>query len=435
MRGWNGLAGLAVLLVVTGCGGSPERANAGERQPEAREAAEAEGSDLDRPLDELAAARCEHGIPMYTCDECRYEVGFVKVAPDLVGPGKGIELATLARQPLMDAREATGEVVLNDGRAVWLSPRAPGVVRGIRVDIGEKVMAGQILYEVDSMELSEARATFVTARAELELAQATFARESDLFGRKICPEKDMLEAKASLQRAGAAERAARERLLRFGLANSELQSLPQEPPGPDSGLLAVRAPFAGTVLERALGLGALVNPGDRTLLVADTSRMWIQTALYEREVAAVLELQTRQDVRAEVTVPSYPGRSFPGVVERVAGTLDESTRTARARVVVDNPGNLLRAGMLARVRLLMPAVGDALAAPADAVLDDEGRQFVFVRWHEPYFVRRPVRTGRAWPGWVEISEGLSAGQEVVAHGAFLLKSDVLRSKMGAGCAD
>jgi RND family efflux transporter MFP subunit len=214
-----------------------------------------------------------------------------------------------------------------------------------------------------------------------------------------------------------------------------MQAILAQPPGPDSGLLAVRAPFAGTVLERALGLGAMVSPGDRTLLVADISRMWVQTALYEREVAAVLELQMRQEVRAEVTVPAYPGRSFPGVVERVAGTLDEATRTARARVVVDNPGNLLRAGMLARVRLLIPAVGETLAAPADAVLDDGGRQFVFVRWKEPYFVRRPVRPGRVWPGWVEITEGLSPGQEVVARGAFLLKSDVLRSKMGAGCAD
>ena len=403
--------------------------------PRPRAPREAKVADLDRSLDDLVAARCEHGIPTYTCDECRYEVGFVKVAPDLVGPGKGIELATLAPRPVMDAREATGEVALNDGRAVWLSPRATGVVRGIRVDIGEKVAAGQILYEVDSMELSEARAAFVSAGAELDLARATLARESELFERKICPEKDMIEARASFQRAGATERAARERLLRFGLSETELEALPEEPPRADSGLLAVRAPFAGTVLERALGLGALVTPGERTLLVADTSRMWVQTALYEREVAAVLELQTRQDVRAEVTVPSYPGRSFPGVVERVAGTLDEATRTARARVVVDNPGNLLRAGMLARVRLLMPALGEALAAPAEAVLDDGGRQFVFVRWREPYFVRRPVRTGRTWPGWVEISEGLTAGQELVARGAFLLKSDVLRSKMGAGCAD
>jgi cobalt-zinc-cadmium efflux system membrane fusion protein len=69
------------------------------------------------------------------------------------------------------------------------------------------------------------------------------------------------------------------------------------------------------------------------------------------------------------------------------------------------------------------------------VLEDEGRSFVFVHLQGEFYVRRPVTTGRTWAGWVEITQGLQPGQVVVAEGAFLLKSDVLRSKMGAGCAD
>ena len=401
--------------------------------PEPVHEAEAlERSDLDRSLDDLLAARCEHGIPAHTCGECRYEVGFVSVPAELIGPGKGIETATAALQPAVEAREAPGVVALNEERTVWLSPRAAGVVRTIRVDLGTHVAPGAVLYEVDCVELSEARAAFGRATAELELARATHARESDLFARKICPEKDLLEARAALGRAVAEERAAREQLLRFGLGEEGLVAVPS--PG-DSGLLAVRAPFAGTVLERSLSLGALVSPGDRTLLLADTSRLWVQTALYEREVAAVLGQPATQAVRAEVVVPSYQGRVFRGTVERVGGTLDEATRTARARVVVDNPGNLLRAGMTARVRLLFPSPARALAVPADAVLEDEGRRFVFVRYDATDFVRRPVTVGRAWTDWVEIVDGVESGQEVATHGAFLLKSDVLRSKMGAGCAD
>lgn len=429
------LVALAAGAVAAASGCGPPSPVAEPAHEHAHEAEAHELSDLDRPLDELLAARCEHDSPTHTCDECRYEVGFVKVAPELIGAGKGIETAAVSLRPVEEAREATGEVALNEERSVWLSPRAAGVVRSIRVDLGARVAAGAVLYEVDCMELSEARAAFVRAAAELELARATHARESDLFARKICPEKDMLEARAALERAAAEERAAREKLLRFGLGEAELAAAATAPPQGDSGLLAVRAPFAGTVLERSLSLGALVSPGDRTVLLADTSRMWVQTALYEREVAAVLGLQATQEVRAEVAVPSYQGRVFSGTVERVGGTLDEATRTARARVVVDNPGNLLRAGMTARVRLLVPAAAEALAVPADAVLEDEGRRFVFIRHDASYLVRRPVKVGRAWADWVEIAEGLSPGQEVATHGAFLLKSDVLRSKMGAGCAD
>ncbi|HPS80045.1 MAG TPA: efflux RND transporter periplasmic adaptor subunit, partial [Thermoanaerobaculaceae bacterium] len=332
MRAWYGPVGTLVVLALSGCGGGSNGAATGAGEAGAASAVEAKASDLDRPVDELAAARCEHGIAMHTCDECRYEVGFVKVARDLVGPGKGIETTVVSPRPVLEAREANGEVALDEERSVWLSPRAVGVVRSIRVDIGERVTAGQVLYEVDSMELSEARSAFVTASAELELGRATFARESDLYARKICPEKDRLEAKATFERAGAVERAARERLLRFGVVEPDIKAMLAEPPRADGGFLTVRAPFAGTVLERSLGLGALVSPGDRTLLMADTSRMWVQTALYEREVAAVLELQARGAVGAEVTVPSYPGRAFPGIVDRVGGTLDDATRTAHARV-------------------------------------------------------------------------------------------------------
>jgi cobalt-zinc-cadmium efflux system membrane fusion protein len=89
----------------------------------------------------------------------------------------------------------------------------------------------------------------------------------------------------------------------------------------------------------------------------------------------------------------------------------------------------------ARVELLLPEGGDAPAVPADAVLEDEGRAFVFVHHHGPYYVRRAVQPGREAGGWVEIAGDVAVGQTVVAEGSFLLKSDVLRSKMGAGCAD
>jgi cobalt-zinc-cadmium efflux system membrane fusion protein len=91
--------------------------------------------------------------------------------------------------------------------------------------------------------------------------------------------------------------------------------------------------------------------------------------------------------------------------------------------------------MFAKARLFVPTEAQALAVPKAALLEDEGRTFVFVRHHGEYFIRRPVAAGRALGDWVEVLQGLEEGQEVAAEGAFLLKSDVLRSKMGAGCAD
>jgi cobalt-zinc-cadmium efflux system membrane fusion protein len=152
-------------------------------------------------------------------------------------------------------------------------------------------------------------------------------------------------------------------------------------------------------------------------------------------LAGLLREQEKGTVLAHVEVPAYPGRNFSGRVERVSGVVDEATRTTRVRVVVENPEGLLRSGMFARVHLHENGSEQALAVPAEAVLEDEGRAFVFVPAEPPYFVRRPVLVGRAWDEWVEVTQGLADGDMVVSRGAFALKSDVLRSKMGAGCAD
>ncbi len=394
-----------------------------------------EVSDLDRPVEELMSERCEHGIPTYTCDECRYEVGIVKVSQDLIDADGPLGVARAEVRTATESEAHNGEVRLNEERAAYLSPRASGTVQSILVDLGARVRAGQVLFTVSSPEFAEARSAYVAARARLRLADATLERERDLFAKKVCPRKDLLEAEAEQQAAAATCQAARERLLACGSTDGEVEALTTAPSAP-GGPLPVRAPFDGTVLERNLSLGAAVEPGQPLLLLGNTAQMWVWTSLYERELAAVLEQQMRGPVAAHVEVPAYPGRGFPGRVERVGGTLDEATRTVRVRVVVDNAEGLLRAGMFARVYLLGPGAERVLSVPADAVLEDEGRAFVFVPTPAPpYYVRRPVATGRAGEGWVEVTGGLAEGDLVVSRGAFVLKSDVLRSKMGAGCAD
>jgi multidrug efflux pump subunit AcrA (membrane-fusion protein) len=136
-----------------------------------------------------------------------------------------------------------------------------------------------------------------------------------------------------------------------------------------------------------------------------------------------------------VRVQAYPERSFMGRLDLLGRAMDPATRTVKARIALDDPERLLRPGMFAQVELEIGPDRPALAVPASAVLSDEGREFVFVRYDAEYCVRRPVRSGSRWGDLVEIAEGLAPGQTVIAEGSFLLKSDVLRSKMGAGCAD
>lgn len=439
---WIALWALLVTAgsaMIVACDRGPAEATAHAHGAEDESiAAEGDGSeevsDLDLPVEELLAARCEHDIPTHACAECRYEVGVVEVSPDLLDADGPLDTARVALRVFSGTTAFNAEVRLNEERSAYLSPRAAGTIRSIDVDLGSRVHRGQVLFTVTSSEFAEARAEYIHARAGAKLAAANLERETDLNARKICPMKDVLEARAQDEQAQAAAASARERLLACGMTAEEIARV-GEGNGELGGVLSVTAPFDGTVLERNLGLGTAAEPGQRLLLIGDTSRMWVIASLYERELAAVLERQAQGEIRATVEVPAYPGRVFAGRVDRVSGTLDEATRTASARIVVENPDGLLRAGMFARVHLEGGGGARVPALPEEAVLEDEGRAFVFVPVDPPYFIRRPVTIGRAGDGWVEIAQGLTGGETVVARGAFMLKSDVLRSKMGAGCAD
>jgi cobalt-zinc-cadmium efflux system membrane fusion protein len=175
-----------------------------------------------------------------------------------------------------------------------------------------------------------------------------------------------------------------------------------------------------------------VASGHELITVSDLSEVWIWTVLREGDLPAVSGGTNGGRIPAEVRGPR--GKIHRGYMDVLSGTMDEKTRTVGARVVVANPDGELRPGMFVTVRFLLPGGRKVLAVPKVAVLSDEGRPFVFVHREGDFWIRRPVTLGRRLGDRVEI-RGLPAGQRIIADGSFLLKSDVLRKKLGAGCAD
>lgn len=394
-----------------------------------------EASDLDRPLDELFSATCEHAKKTFECDECRYEVGVVKVAPSILEGGL---LKTVEAGPrTVDAPVVlTGEVRFDERQVTHLAPRTDGVLGAIHVQLGDRVKAGQALFEVDSIALGDAQGEYLEARAARDLASRTLERQKALRREGVSAEREMLEAETAYESADIRVRSASERLLRLGLELSDLGAIGKAGRlGSARGRLVVRAPIEGRVADMHAVAGEAAKAGESVVVIGETDPVWVFADLYEDHLGAVAARVTAGPVSAAVSVKAYPGEAFPGSLDLLGTVMDEKSRTVKARVTVSNPDGKLRPGMFAQVRLGLPGEQQALSIPRSAVMQDEGRSFVFVPHDGDYWVRRPVRTGREWQGWVEVKEGIQAGQRVAANGAFLLKSDVLRSKMGAGCAD
>lgn len=415
------------LLAALACGGcareaaKDEAAVAKSEAPEAAEAAEA--SDLDRPVEALFEERCEHDMKMFACDECRYEVGVAR-APASLFEGGLMRQVKPVREAVRVPLALTGEVRFDDRRVAHLAPAAAGVVRRVAVTVGDRVRRGQVLVEIDSGEAAAAAAELREAQTLLALAEAQAERTQRLREQDIAAEKDFRAATQARDAARIRLEAARAQAARLGAGAGATAD-------EAAGKVALRASVDGTVLFLHAVAGEPARPEDVMATVGDVASVWVWADLYERDLSRLAPAP----LPATVRVRAWPEVDFAGTVDFISPSIDEASRTIKLRVSVPNPDHKLMTGMFAAVNVLLPGDAEALALPAAAVLEDEGRRFVFVLHHDDFYVRRPVTVGRAWGDRVEITGGLQGDETVVAEGAFLLKSDVLRSKMGAGCAD
>ncbi len=392
---------------------------------------EDEGSDLDRPVDELFTDSCEHSIETHTCDECRYEVGVVKATQDLFTGGL-MTTAVPKRQAIGVPLQLTGEVQFDQRRVARVSTQAGGIIREVHVNLGDQVKRYSRLLEIESVTVGEAQAAYLEARGMLELAERNRKRKADLRKEGISSEKGLLEAEQDLEVARIRADTALGTLVRLGMSESSAKSLTR---GGATGRLVLRAPVDGTVLEIDAVAGEVARSEESLATVGDNSAVWVWADLYERDIALVSREQKRQPLQASVTVKAFPGREFAGVVDFISPAMSKSSRTVKIRVAVPNDEGDLLAGMFASVNVFLPGEDESLTVPRCAVLEDAGRDFIFVHYRGDYYVRRPVTRGRVFGERVEVRAGLTGDETIVADGAFLMKSDVLRSKMGAGCAD
>jgi len=170
--------------------------------------------------------------------------------------------------------------------------------------------------------------------------------------------------------------------------------------------------------------------------VSDLGRLWAWFDVYEKDIARTEQARKAGPLKVSLLVAAWQGRRFSGTIDWVGAEINAETRTVRVRATVDNAGGELRSGMYCNASVKAPSVpGSRIVVPAQAVQSDAGRDFVFVPYVKGYCLRRFVETLPATGDERTILAGLAAGERVVTDGAFLLKSDVLRDKMGAGCAD
>lgn len=354
----------------------------------------------------------------------------ITLASPSISRTAGFEYAQIGTSDLSREIERNAEIVYNANQYSRLSSRAPGVIVEVHKDLGDHIEKGEVVATMDSMALGSAKADLLQSSELLALWQANADREQALMEKGASTERALLEAQTHLTETRIAVSRAKQQLRNLGLSDAGISRVIEEN---DTGsLLRITAPFNGTLVERAAVMGDVVDQNDMLFAIADTGLMWAMIDLSERDLASV---SRGQDV--VFRIDGIPNREFPGRLAWISTQLDKKTRTIKARAELDNGGGMLKAFMFGRATITAGASTQAVTVPKSAVQWDGSCNIAFVRTNETGTTFQPVQltlgfdTGDRY----EVLSGLSGGETVVTGGSFVLKNELLKDSMGAGCCE
>lgn len=300
-----------------------------------------------------------------------------------------------------------GEIRFDEDRTAHVVPRVAGVVESVHVNLGQSVKKGQLLAVIASQQISDQRSEQAAAERRLELARTTYARERQLWQDKISAEQDFLQARQALQEAEIASNNARQKI--SALSGSSVAS--------GGNRYELRAPFDGSVVEKHLGLGEVVNETTNAFTLSDLSRVWVTFGVSPKDLNKVLVGKSVMVSASELNA------KVAGTVAYVGSLLGEQTRTAMVRVTLQNPQGAWRPGLFVSVAVDTETRQANVTVPDTAVQTVEDKPTVFVRTDDG-FKAQPVVIGSRAPGLIEITEGLEHGVQVATVGSFILKSEL-----------
>jgi cobalt-zinc-cadmium efflux system membrane fusion protein len=330
------------------------------------------------------------------------------VAPDQMAH---VQVLTVHPANMTRTLRLTGSVAYNGFRTTPVITPVSGPVSRIAVAPGQKVSRGTPLLYVASPDYSQLHTNYIKSRDAYAFAQKAKARAEDLYQHHAIAEQNLEQAQSAEVQASGDMASAQAALRVMGISDPE--SLVK---GPPSFEVPVRAPIAGEVVEQSVSVGQLLQPGSsQCFMISDTSTVWILVNVYQKDLPFV-----RSGEMVSVQTDAYT-QVFTGKISYLAASLDPATRTLQARIETANPGGKLKKDMYVTATVNAGTIPNVITLPDAAVLrDGENQPFVYVE-SSNQFGRRAVTLGDSVNGQVQITGGLSAGEQVIGNGSLFLQ--------------
>ena len=338
------------------------------------------------------------------------EISEFEIRIDTAGSGSIKETLTLS-----------GEITLNPDRLIHIVPRVSGITKKVYKSLGEKVEKGELLATLSSRELAEIKAETEAAKSRYELSRTTFDREKKLKNEDLTTEKEFLEAQQVRDNAYIEYNLMKQKLRAIGIE----KNISQCHDNCDLTLYEIRSPGDGVITEKHVVHGELLNDESRPFVIANLDHVWVNLTVYQKDLEKI-------NLGQQVQVIS--GYGIPDVeseIVYISPNVSEETRSATARIVIENKDKKWRPGLFVTVVVTLSDLNSDIVIPKTAIESIDNQSVVFIKTEEG-FEPHPVTLGRSDNTHVEILEGLHSGAKYVAKNAFVLKAQMQKASFGDG---
>lgn len=336
---------------------------------------------------------------------------------------KRVKLGVVETKQVGATLTVAARVEVDETRVTRVGSPVMGRIASLAVREGEHVQKGQLLATLSSVGLSDAQLSFLKALSDKQVAERAVQRAKQLLKADVIGEAEMQRREAELAQATAELAAAHDELELLGMAPEAIDNLQRT--RSINSISRVVSSSDGTVLERHVTLGQVVQPADTISEVADLSHVWLVADVPEQIAGSVVV-----GMNVEAQVAAFPGETFYGTLTFVSATVNPETRTVRARMEIANPRRRLKPAMLATM-VLKNQSEKRQVVPLTAVVREENNEFVFVQLNDETMVLRPVQLGAEYGGSRVVLEGLHEGEKIVTDGAFHLNNERRRRSVRA----
>ncbi|MBD8880753.1 efflux RND transporter periplasmic adaptor subunit [Rhodanobacter sp. 7MK24] len=328
---------------------------------------------------------------------------------------QSIHLYTVEPSSYQTVINTTGMVDFDHNRSTDVLAPISGPVAKLLVTLGQTVKQGEALALVDSPDFAAAIDTYRKNLAAAKAADQIASTDRDLYAHQAVSQREYAQAQSDAAGADSDRDAALQVLVGLHVDPKTIADIQAGRPV-TGGSGVIRAPIAGTVVVKSITPGQLLSAGTTDCFtIADTSKMWVMGQLFDREFGAV---KVGDPAEVEIGDGDKP---IAGKVTNVGSVIDPNTRSATARVAVDNADGVLKQQMYVSVRIRSRDARTGILVPVSAVLrDDENLPFVYVVAQDGGYARMPVTLGERIDDRYVIPQGLHTGDKVVMDGAIFL---------------